>query len=406
MSKIIFLDIDGVLNTERQHDYCVERGIAPVDGFSYAFDPEAVANLARIVEQTGADIVLSSSWKYWGLSAMQNMWANRGLPGKIIDITPDTVSDDMLLSVDLDMMLPAVKGSEIKEWLASNGSQVTHYAILDDLPDMLPEQEPYFVQTDSRVGITKDDANCVIAILTGSDIIVGPMKDTKIVVLGDIHGRTIWKDIIAKEQPDKVIFLGDYVSTHDDISDEEQVENLKEILRYKDEHPEAILLRGNHDMHHLGYESTKISGYFPRVAELMAGLKDEFLAKTQWIYVMGNTIFSHAGISKVWLEENKLTLDDINSLAPSAMFAFNRSNPRDLYGNSPEQSPTWIRPMALVNVMIPDYDQVVGHTLVEHCFNVKDVAGIPQNLWLCDALENGSYLLIKDGLISEQNING
>ena len=34
-------------------------------------------------------------------------------------------------------------------------------------------------------------------------------------VLGDIHGKTIWKDIIKKENPDKVIFLGDYVTTHE-----------------------------------------------------------------------------------------------------------------------------------------------------------------------------------------------
>ena len=60
----------------------------------------------------------------------------------------------------------------------------------------------------------------------------------KIVVLGDIHGRTVWKDIIAKEEPDQVVFLGDYVSTYENISEVEQVANLKEILRYKDEHPE------------------------------------------------------------------------------------------------------------------------------------------------------------------------
>ena len=40
----------------------------------------------------------------------------------------------------------------------------------------------------------------------------------KIVVLGDIHGLTVWKDIIDKEQPDQVIFLGDYVSSHEGIS--------------------------------------------------------------------------------------------------------------------------------------------------------------------------------------------
>ena len=77
MSKIIFLDIDGVLNTERQHDRCVEAGLAYVDNFGYAFDPVSVANLKRIVDETGADIVISSSWKFWGLSTMQKLWASR-----------------------------------------------------------------------------------------------------------------------------------------------------------------------------------------------------------------------------------------------------------------------------------------------------------------------------------------
>lgn len=167
MSKFLFLDIDGVLNTERQHDHCVEAGAAYVDNFGYAFDPVAVANLKKIVDETGADIVISSSWKFWGLSTMQKLWARRDLPGQVIDITPNTVSDKLLLSVDLNFMeLPAGKGSEIKEWLSDNGNQVTRYAILDDVPDMLPEQQSHFVQTDPRVGITEDDADKVISILT------------------------------------------------------------------------------------------------------------------------------------------------------------------------------------------------------------------------------------------------
>lgn len=417
MSKVIFLDIDGVLNTERQHDRCVEAGLAYVDNFGYAFDPVSVANLKRIVDKTEADIVISSSWKFWGLSTMQKLWASRELPGKIIDVTPNNVSDEMLLSVDLDLMeLPAGKGSEIKEWLSANGSQVTNYAILDDLPDMLPEQQSHFVQTDPRIGITEDDADRVITILTGK----GPkakrikarnskgsklLTKKKIVVLGDIHGNTVWKDIIAKELPDQVIFLGDYVSTHEDVSDEQQVENLKEILRYKDEHPETILLRGNHDLQHLDYDWAECSGYFPCVAMEIANFKDEFLAKTQWIHVMGNIVFSHAGISKVWLEENFLTLDDINMLGPTELFGFTSSNPSDRFGDSPEQPPTWIRPMTLMKVMIPDYTQVVGHTPVEHCFNVKDEVDIPYDLWLCDALDQGEYLLIENNVITVQSIN-
>ena len=226
----------------------------------------------------------------------------------------------------------------------------------------------------------------------------------KSVVLGDIHGRTVWRDIIDREQPDNVIFLGDYVSTHDCVSESDQVSNLLEILRFKDHYPETILLRGNHDLQHLGYYWAECSGYFPWVAELMTDFKDEFLAKTQWIHVMGNTVFSHAGISTKWLESNRLTLDGINSLGPTELFGFTSSNPRDIYGTSPEQPPTWIRLETLIDVMIPGYDQVVGHTPVEHCFNVKDSSDIPNSLWLCDALDNKSYLVIENNNFYENKL--
>ena len=69
----------------------------------------------------------------------------------------------------------------------------------------------------------------------------------KTLVLGDIHGRTIWRDIIKKENPDRVIFLGDYVSTHESVDSDQQIEELCTILDYKENNPDkVILLRGNH----------------------------------------------------------------------------------------------------------------------------------------------------------------
>ena len=43
----------------------------------------------------------------------------------------------------------------------------------------------------------------------------------KTIVFGDIHGRMEWYDIVQAENPDKVIFLGDSVSTHEDISSDQ-----------------------------------------------------------------------------------------------------------------------------------------------------------------------------------------
>ena len=55
--RYLFLDIDGPLNTGR-NDY-----LDP-DRYGHHFDDKAVRNLRRIVEETGARIVVSSSWRH------------------------------------------------------------------------------------------------------------------------------------------------------------------------------------------------------------------------------------------------------------------------------------------------------------------------------------------------------
>ena len=166
MRKILFLDIDGVLNTERQHEYCHSRGISNSDEYGYLFDPIAVRNLAKIVNETGADIVISSSWKFYGLAWVREMWNVRNLPGHILDVTPNTICDEILLKADLDNYEFGVcRGNEIKEWLSGHQREVSNYVIIDDYDDLLTEQEDHAVLTDSRIGITEWDAEKAIMIL-------------------------------------------------------------------------------------------------------------------------------------------------------------------------------------------------------------------------------------------------
>ena len=160
MRKIIFLDIDGVLsprwwNSDKQSD-----------NYGCLFDAKAVANLAKIVEETEADIVISSSWKNIGLVELQNMWRDRGLPGKIVDITPDYMSDELLLKEDSSNMdYLYERGSEIQGWLLLHGDDVGRYVIIDDMDDILPEQLSHFVQTDPEFGITIDDVKKIVHLL-------------------------------------------------------------------------------------------------------------------------------------------------------------------------------------------------------------------------------------------------
>lgn len=222
-------------------------------------------------------------------------------------------------------------------------------------------------------------------------------RKDRILVLGDIHGRDCWMDIIKKETDfNKVIFLGDYVSTHNNISEEEQINNLDKILTYKIANPDkVILLRGNHDLQHLGYRWAGCSGLFPSVQKYMMSIKDRFLTYTQWIYIYKDTVFSHAGISSKWLENQHLALETINNEEPSEKFGFIPADRYDYYGDSITQPCTWIRPNALATCNVREYNQVVGHTPVRRIFNAYKDTVHNKNIWLCDCLPK-MYLVIED----------
>lgn len=230
----------------------------------------------------------------------------------------------------------------------------------------------------------------------------------KTIVLGDIHGRICWYDIIEKENPDRIIFLGDYVSTHDkNISIEQQCSNLEDILNFKEGFGEnCILLRGNHDMQHLAYSWAECSGYFPHVAQWLVGIKDRFLRLTQWVYIQDDLVFSHAGITDQFWEYLNLgepTKDNIlkiNELEPSPLFGFTSNRFGDYYGDSPTQPLTWVRPITLMEHNI-GWKQVVGHTRVKTPGELtKQLRGngwvtIPE-LWVIDSLPYW-YMVIEDG---------
>lgn len=156
--KVIFLDIDGVLNVIGQGR----------DEYGQGFHRHLVENLEYVIRETGAKIVISSTWRFSGLSVMQSMWKDRGLPGEVIDVTPDCARMG-----EGGIWQSKERGYEIKEWL-DHSPEVESYVIIDDDSDMLVEQQPFFVQTrDNRdhfgnvegYGLTRECADRVIQIL-------------------------------------------------------------------------------------------------------------------------------------------------------------------------------------------------------------------------------------------------
>ena len=236
----------------------------------------------------------------------------------------------------------------------------------------------------------------------------------KIVVIGDIHGRDCWNKIIDDNpDADLFIFLGDYVSTHDNISSDQQINNLLDILLYKEQNPDkVILLRGNHDLQHLGYYWAECSGYFREVGRELSKeeVHERYLRDTQWVYVYNDIVFSHAGITEKWFRDSGCeTVEDINNLEPSELFGFRPCKLSDYYGISETQGPTWVRPQTLIEYALPGYTYVVGHTTFKRIINLKeeikrqysdptelglDFDKCP-DIWLCDTLPH-EYLVIEN----------
>ena len=124
--------------------------------------------------------------------------------------------------------------------------------------------------------------------------------------------------------------------------------------------------------------------------------KDRFLSLTQWIYIYNNIIFSHAGISSVWLNNVGCAVEDINNLQPSELFGFTPNHFSDTYGTSVTQPLTWIRPQTLATCNITDYDQIIGHTPAKKIVNMKECTKQNRNILLCDTLGHREYLIIED----------
>lgn len=142
--KVLFLDFDGVLTSDAYTQKCVlEHRRENLFGIDW-FDPECVAALRKIVDETGAVIVISSSWRELGLDKLIHLWNELDMPGELYGTTPEWV---------------LTKKEAIRQWLSDN--QYDTYVILDD--DILGLSNQ--VKTNPRKGLVEEDAIRAIDLL-------------------------------------------------------------------------------------------------------------------------------------------------------------------------------------------------------------------------------------------------
>ena len=150
--KCIFLDHDGVIclsnnwggRSKKWSKYrsanpeaSTDKMDAPVFVRFDDFDEKAVRVLNQIIEETGAEIVVSSDWKRWAnVEEMGEYYESQGIIKKPIALTPDLgectwyTNDVWVWSAKWDLEMSRV--IEIKQYLHDH-PEITHWVAIDDL---------------------------------------------------------------------------------------------------------------------------------------------------------------------------------------------------------------------------------------------------------------------------------
>lgn len=182
--KVIALDMDGVVNSKKKitewldakknhfaslgssaaeaEDKTRKAYIEEFQNMTELVFPEYAVRVSKIVDETGAKILWSSTWrnidKYKDLEVAKDMFNRRGLPGEaLLDRTPDFLAD---------FRHDCYRGSEISLWLKEH-PEVTKCAVIDDREDAgygLPSNAQYFATT-WQSGLTDEVTDAIIKYL-------------------------------------------------------------------------------------------------------------------------------------------------------------------------------------------------------------------------------------------------
>lgn len=170
--KIVFLDIDGVLNSSLTHG---------------RLDKQYYELLQQLVEYTDCYFVISSSWRCMNVEdtryelsghIKENNKKNKNRASKLQDPFPDWLIDRIVditprayyfINYNIQKHFLCPRGIEIDKFLKDTDIDVENYVILDDDDDMLLSQINHLVVTDDEAGLTETDVQKCIKILNSDE---------------------------------------------------------------------------------------------------------------------------------------------------------------------------------------------------------------------------------------------
>lgn len=147
MRNVIFLDIDGVICLQKQWGSRKNNKGKKYNRKYDLFDPKAIRALNKILQESGAEIVLSSTWRiHYSIEEMNELFSERGIKGQITDYTPlfetdpEAHGDSQLYAMEVNgkniyfqEFWCDIRSKEIRYWLRQN-KDVSKWVAIDDMP--------------------------------------------------------------------------------------------------------------------------------------------------------------------------------------------------------------------------------------------------------------------------------
>eukprot|EP00933_Yihiella_yeosuensis_P070832 TRINITY_DN7899_c0_g1_i2.p1 TRINITY_DN7899_c0_g1~~TRINITY_DN7899_c0_g1_i2.p1 ORF type:complete len:435 (-),score=163.36 TRINITY_DN7899_c0_g1_i2:131-1435(-) len=176
-SKVVFLDIDGVLRPARAGTFDVSTDGDAAKPDTSDFFPAAMKALRYIMEKTSATVVLSSEWRHSDtlLKALTSIFGKNKLR-----VWSAVTASDRKLGKGSDALrcFAERRAEEISDYLATH-EEVSGWVVLDDINLSMGDDArkgntkvmgPHHVQTLPLIGLTKGNAKTAVRILNGDMI--------------------------------------------------------------------------------------------------------------------------------------------------------------------------------------------------------------------------------------------
>lgn len=215
----------------------------------------------------------------------------------------------------------------------------------------------------------------------------------EIIIVPDVHGRKFWKkgaEYIKTHPNSKIIFLGDYLDPytyHEDITQDQAYDNFIELIEFAKEYQnQVVLLWGNHDLFYVNYKYECCRHNYLAYGNISAIFREN-IHLFRFAYKEGNYLFTHAGVTKDWLLQNQLEIDENN------IVDYLNSNPNTIWQVGYSRGGDYLWGSAIWACWHYDWPlssnpfhltQIFGHTRMEtnKYQSIKD-----QNIYMLDCRE-------------------